>query len=450
MDTRSREHVASELRATATASGWTFWQLAQAIHDQAKTPTLLKAWRLAYGQTQTQVITGIQGLTQDDGCPCAPSPSTAQISRWENGHERVGPFYRPYFALWFRAPLHRLGLAEADPVVNLAEKASPQEDDVERRKFLSLPAAAVVPVLGLEDIRARLDSGLRRVLPTPDLQHWNDIVQDHVTSIGTASPEKLLQRIAPDLATIADLTDRYPHQRDLHLVASRLCGIVGGLHTDLENDQQTRDWLHTADKFAALAGDSTQRAWVWMAQAMFAYYKPAPHKAITVYERARQALPGHHSAPMVQLAGLAARAHADLGHADKASRILQQTEESSTHVPAAQADEVFWGFPPRQLTMYRCHVLSRADDPTAWNVQAQALEEYPDDDPIDRPLILLERARYLAPRDPDEASHIAGTAFAQLQPAQQIPLLRTRVRDVAACIRRTSPTAATQLLEQTT
>ncbi|WP_431917998.1 hypothetical protein [Nonomuraea jabiensis] len=97
MDPQSRDVICAELRATAAAEDWSPWQLVQAIHDKAETPTLLMAWRLAAGQTQADVIAGIRGLAADDGHPLLPQqPSIPHYSRWENGHGLPGRFYRRY------------------------------------------------------------------------------------------------------------------------------------------------------------------------------------------------------------------------------------------------------------------------------------------------------------------------------------------------------------------
>ncbi|MGP3959667.1 hypothetical protein ACTWPT_27020 [Nonomuraea sp. 3N208] len=73
MDPQSRDVISAELRATAAAEDWTPWQLVQAIHDKAETPTLLMAWLLAARQTQAEVIAGVRGLAADDGKPCSSS-----------------------------------------------------------------------------------------------------------------------------------------------------------------------------------------------------------------------------------------------------------------------------------------------------------------------------------------------------------------------------------------
>jgi hypothetical protein len=331
---QGREVIAAELRVTATNEGWSPWRLVRAIHVEAETPTLLMAWRLAFGQVQTDVIAGIRGLAADDGQPCSDNaPSVQNYSKWENGHSVPGPYYRRYLALWFRCPLERLGLAEPEPIVTLVGQAqvpavsTDPEDDVERRQFLSL--AAATPLLSLDGTRSRMEAGLRRVLPATDIDHWADVAAGHVAAYGTIPPAVLLARLQPDLDEIADLADRYPHQADLHLIASRLCGLVGALYTDLDQVREARDWLHTASRYADLSGDTTQRYWIAMAQAMAAFYGPAPQRVISIADRARATLGATPSAPAAQLAGLAARTHALLGTAGRANAELRKTHHNA-------------------------------------------------------------------------------------------------------------------------
>ncbi|WP_188196658.1 hypothetical protein [Nonomuraea sp. SYSU D8015] len=452
MDPQSRDVISAELRATAAAEDWTPWQLVQAIHDKAETPTLLMAWRLAAGQTQAEVIAGVRGLAADDGQPCSStSPSIPHYSKWENGHGLPGRFYRRYLALWFRCPLGRLGLADEEPIVTLVgqvpEAPTEPEDDVDRRQFFSL--AAVTPVVwSLDSTRSRMEAGLRRVLPAGDLEHWADVTAGHVASYGTMPPQTLLQTLTPDLHEIADLADRYPHQRELHLIASRLCGLVGAVSTDLEQDRTARDWLHTAKRYGDLSGNTPQRYWVAMAQAMSAFYGPTPQLVITIVGRARATLGDTPSAPAAQLAGLAARAHARLGHHELAARELDKAQTIADRLTGEQQAEPFFGFPPAELTMYSSQVLSLIGDSGAWEEQTKALAAYPDDDPLDRPLILLDRARYLAGQgEPDQAATVAAGAITAVPAHLRVPLLMTQARQLADAIAQRSPRAAAELRE---
>ncbi|GLZ09697.1 hypothetical protein Acsp03_71630 [Actinomadura sp. NBRC 104412] len=449
MDPQARDNIAAELRATGTAAGWSPWQLVQAIHDKAQTPTLLMAWRLATGQTQDEVVTGVQGLAADDGRPCAISVQS--LSKYENGHHAPGPFYKRYLALWFRCRLDRLGLADEDPVDTLVGEVpalpQPQEDDVERRNFLGLAAAAPL-VVSLDSTRSRMDEGLRRVLPAQDLQHWWDATADHVAAYGTMPPTGLLKRLAPDLDSIAALAERYPHQRDLHLIASRLCGLTGALHTDLQQDRVARDWLHTANRYAELSGNTAQQYWVAMAQAMALMYAPTPqpHRVVTIAERARNALGNASSASAAQLTGLAARAHAQLGRHAQAHTELHKARSIFDGLGDAQINEPFFGFPTQEMTMYSSQVLSRTGASTAWDEQNRALAGYALDDPMDRPLILLDRARYVTGKgDADHAARIASDAIGAVPQQLRVPLLLTQVEDVASLIAQRSPQAANQL-----
>jgi len=451
VDPQGRETITTRLRSRAVNEAWTPWQLVQAIHQQAQTPTLLMAWRLASGQVQTDVITGVRGLAADDGHPCTEgAPSVPNYSKWENGHGAPGPFYRRYLALWFRCPLDRLGLGDPNPITTLVGQAQVQavpidsEDPVERRQFLSI--AAATPLIGLDHTRSRMEAGLRRILPAADVEHWADVTAAHVAAYGTIAPAALLARLQPDLDEIADLTDRYPLQEDLHLAASRLCGLVGALYTDLNSEREADRWLHTAARYAELSRDTTQRYWIAMAQAMTAFYSSTPERVIAIADRARNTLGQAPSAPAAQLAGLTARTHA-LRHDDhQAIAELDAARSIFAKLTPAQTSEPFFGFQPAQMTMYSSQILSRTGDPHAWDEQSKALAEYPADDPMDRPLILLDRARWTVGQgDPDQAAKIASDAISALPPELRVPLLINQTKQVAALIAHRSPHAAADL-----
>jgi hypothetical protein len=448
VDARGRSGVVSRLQATAAEQGWPPWQLTQAIHQAAGTPTLLMAWRLACGQSQAEVTAGIRGLAADKDSPCAPNPSTQQLSRWENGHETPGPFYRPLIGLWFRTTVDRLGFGSDDPIVTLEPKAVPaavEEDDVERRRFLQV--TATVPVLArLDDIRRRMDTGLRHTLPADEITRWNDIATTHIAAYGQRPPAQLLASLSPDLAELADLTAQYPRERDLSLTASQMCGLTGALHTDLEHDRAARDWLYTAARYAQMSGDTTQQYWVAMAQAMSAFYSPDPLRAVTIAGRTRASLGDGACPPAAQLAGLAARAYARAGRAAEARAGLQTAERLHGKAPA---DAGFFGFPERELLMYRSQVLTLTGDPAAWEAQTSALAAYPADDPMDRPLIRFDRARHQArSEDADAAAATAIQAITDLPASMRVPLLAAQACALAADIGQTAPATAKRYREE--
>lgn len=406
------------------------------------------ASRLASGQTQEQVTAGLRGLAADRGTPCAPSPSKQQLSRWENGHESPGRFYGPLLGLWYRTTLERLGLADDDPIVtNVPALVAAEEDEnVDRRQFLQLAAAAPL-IPALDETRRKMNTDLRHALPSDELSRWSDIADSHVAAYGQQPPAQLLTALQPDLADLADLTSGYPRERDLSLVASRLCGLTGALHTDLGNDRQASDWLHTAARYAGLSGDTAQQYWACVAQAMSALYGKQPGQVVTIAARARAGLGKRACAPAAQLAGLAARAHAKAGHADTARAELDRAGQL---LGRSAPDGGFFGFPERELLMYQSAALTSIGDPAAGD--AQALAAYPDSDPMDRPLIRLDQARYLATqaRDPHAAAQAAITAIADLPPALRVPLLVTQARAVAPAISVLSPQAAGRYQEDLT
>lgn len=138
VDPRQRSRVAADLREHVAEQGWTRWDLVQAVHFKAETPTLLMAWRLTCGHTQRQVVDGLGQVGDEAGAPCAPN--TSQLSRWEAGADRVGPFYRRLFALFYGASPAKLGFPVPPPPIAPDPIDREGDDDVDRRGFLeSLP-----------------------------------------------------------------------------------------------------------------------------------------------------------------------------------------------------------------------------------------------------------------------------------------------------------------------
>jgi hypothetical protein len=316
---------------------------------------------------------------------------------------------------------------------------------VDRRSFLFVAA----PVLfRLDQIRRRMDTDLRRVLPAAEADQWAQIVDQHVADYGVLPPGALLERITPDLSDLADIVGLYPHQRDLTRLAARLSGLTGALHTDLGEDRATRDWLHTAGRYAAMSDDIATRYWVAMAQAMTATYPPDPARVVATAGKAAAQLGLFSGAAAAQLTGLAARAHAALSDSDMSRTQLAKAEHMAHRLTAAQSDERFFGFPRREMAMYTSKVLTAIDDPAAWRAQTEALSCYPAGDPMDRPLLLLNQADYLARHgEPAQATHVAVGAITDLAPGWRVPLLLSEARAVGKAITVVSPQAGRQCAE---
>lgn len=157
---------------------------------------------------------------------------------------------------------------------------------------------------------------------------------------------------------------------------------------------------------------------------MSALYGQQPGQVITIASRARAELGKSACAPAAQLTGLTARAHARAGQADAARAELDRAGQL---LGRSAPDGGFFGFPERELLMYQSAVLTGIGDPAAPDSQAQALAAYPANDPMDRPLIRLDQARYLATqaRDPHAAAQAALGAITDLPAALRVPLLVT-------------------------
>ncbi|MFG2000429.1 hypothetical protein ACGFNU_14890 [Spirillospora sp. NPDC048911] len=103
------------------------------------------------------------------------------------------------------------------------------------------------------------------------------------------------------------------------------------------------------------------------------------------------------------------------------------------------------------MLMYRSQILTRIGSPDAWEAQDSALAAYPSDDPMDRPLILLDRARYLAAqKNADAAAHTATIALENLAPGLRVPLLLEQAKALTRDPQSVSPAVAAHYSEQLT
>jgi hypothetical protein len=182
---------------------------------------------------------------------------------------------------------------------------------------------------------------------------------------------------------------------------------------------------------------------------MSALYGPRPDQVITIAGRTRAELASHACAPAAQLAGLTARAHAK---ADRLAAARTELDQARQILAKTAPDSGFFGFPERELLMYQSGVLTSIGDPAAFDAQTAALDSYPADDPMDRPLIRLDRARHLATqaRDPHAAAQTAITAITDLPAPLRVPLLITQAKPLTPVIAAISPHAASQYHEELT
>ena len=290
-----------------------------------------------------------------------------------------------------------------------------------------------------------MDTDLRHVLPNAEADQWEQTVDRHIAAYGKVPPGTLLTQLAPDLSELSDLVGQYPQQRDLAGLAARLCGLTGALCTDLGDDRGARNWLRTSARFAMNSGDIATQYWVAMADAMTAAYRPDPAGVLTVAAKAAAELGPYTCAAAAQLTGLAARACAAMNDPEAARVQLAAAEQLASRLTYAQSDEVFFGFPGREMTMYVSQVLTATGDPAAWDALTQALSHYPATDQMDRPLLLFTRARYLTRRgEPAAATQMATGALTSLSPAWRVPLLIGEARAVGKAISETAPAVGRQ------
>ncbi|MCW2765806.1 MAG: Transcriptional regulator, contains XRE-family domain, partial [Nocardioides sp.] len=113
---------AREIRLACQRSGMTVEKTCTAILDEVPQLLPLEAWRLAYGWSRAQSLSGIAGLYRADGL-AEPPVSSAMLCRWEHGQAHPDPEYGHVLCRLYSASPAQLGLRHLTP--NPARVSSP-------------------------------------------------------------------------------------------------------------------------------------------------------------------------------------------------------------------------------------------------------------------------------------------------------------------------------------
>jgi hypothetical protein len=362
-----------------------------AIKEQVPgVPTLLMAWRLATERTQKQVVAGVRGLV--GGCGL----SEQQLSRWENGHDGVGEFYRRQLAAYYQTDQHRLGLAAApvapaEPTSDTGELVGPPwstgEDDVERRTLLQLLGGVTIagPVPGrLEHARRGVEHLLPSALSDRDLDEWERTADAYSEEVGAVAPATILPNLVADLAELRDLFDTRlstpAHQRLLH-VAGQLSALTAITMINLAQVQAARRWWRTAWRIADQVGDPQLSSYIRGRQAVLALYGGyTADQVLVLADDAAHA--GQGVACAGTISGLAARAQAlsVLGRPREATDALNGVRSLFDRLPDTVTARLSsqYGWPEHKLRHVESYVHTRLGDArAAGRAQDQALRLYP-------------------------------------------------------------------------
>ncbi|WP_231861474.1 MULTISPECIES: helix-turn-helix domain-containing protein [Frankia] len=277
----------------------------------------LRAYRLAYGWTQEELVRRIRQYETEAGRGDPPL-GHQRISRWERG-ERPSPRYLDALCAVLRTRPDRLGFgldgSAQDVAPVLAETG--WTDSIVPVQVRSghpagptapPPAAAVLARAG--ELRDVLDRSLWVEVPAEQVDRLDEVVRDQGFRYRTQPVIGMIGDLSVDLAEVGRLLGRRQplyQQRRLRGVAAKVAGITALSFSDLGHRVEMRGWFETAYRNASEHGAAELLAWV-------------------VAKRAKAELENGASAQLVLT--IAARAEALAGRSPSAGKLIAVTMQA--------------------------------------------------------------------------------------------------------------------------
>ncbi|MGQ4600337.1 hypothetical protein [Nocardia sp. R6R-6] len=207
---------------------------------------------------------------------------------------------------------------------------------------------------------------------------------------------------------------RQPTHQQVRLVrtAGRLANVVGEILFNDGHLGQARMWYTTAIHAAQDIGDRYSEDIALAGLAYLPTYSDKPKEVLQLLDGRLQENPSH-SAAAAWLWGMAARAHAGLGHADEFARCIARSAAALDDVGPEDLSVGIFSFRPEKLAFYQAigySRLGRAEETAAAAARAMAL--YDPSETMEPALVRFEHATaLLASGEVDEACAVASGAI---------------------------------------
>jgi transcriptional regulator with XRE-family HTH domain len=193
---------------------------------------LVRDLRLTLGWSQSRLA---EALCSASG---HATVTREEVSRWERGKRRPGPFWLRHLAAVLQVPLEVL------------------EHNVKRREFITdVAGAAVAPLVASDLIQSGFAARLARDNPSAD--EWRTKVSQYGADYMRLGAGEIQQRLAGDLVVLQQQLD----DPELWSVASRLMTVYGKTMPG-SNGAKAIQWYLMAAEAADQAGDEQSRVWV--------------------------------------------------------------------------------------------------------------------------------------------------------------------------------------------
>lgn len=298
------------------------------------------------------------------------------VVRWEAGGSEPLPWIRPKLARALQISVDQLGElihpaesvgADLEPGPSGAEGYDGQvEDDVNRRnmlKALGIGAASLTPLVNVRNVvldAARSSALLRASVETPGISHFAMVdARQRLYQLGTDyALTSDLNPILSELVGLRDelhstLTARLHHPsdtRDLYVLLGASCALLSSISHDLSEPHAGMTQATAAETFAEISGHRGLLTWAHCTKAMIASWWATPSDVLRHAQKAHAV--GAVGIAGIRLAGLQARALAQLGKRTEAIAVLNaaqdQREKLDNDGELRELGEVFTFPLPRQ------------------------------------------------------------------------------------------------------
>jgi DNA-binding XRE family transcriptional regulator len=310
------------------------------------------------------------GFTQES-LAARLSVERSTVVRWEAGKSEPLAWLWPKLATALKVTPEHLTDLLSEGATSAALEATVDndgqvDDDVNRRKMmkvLGLGAASLGGVMGIRDVvldAARSSAMLRVSVETPGISQCA-MVEARQRLYRLATDYALTSDLAPILRDLVELRDelhttltaRQHHPgdtHDLYVLLGAACVLLSSISHDLSEPLAGMTQATTAETFAELSGHRGLLTWAYCTKAMIASWWATPAEVLHHAHKV-QAI-GAVGVAAVRLAGLQARALAQLGKRTEAIAVLHAAQDQrdafSEHNDLQELGEVFTFPLPRQ------------------------------------------------------------------------------------------------------
>lgn len=293
------------------------------------------------------------------------------VVRWEAGKSEPLAWLWPKLAAALKVTPEQLidllaGGSTDAPLEATVDNDGQVDDDVNRRgvlKVLGVGAASLGGVVSIRDLvldAARSSAMLRASVETPGIsrfamadarQRLYRLATDYALTSDLALILNELVELRDELHTALTTRQHHPNDtRDLYVLLGAACVLLSSISHDLSEPLAGMTQATTAETFAELSGHRGLLTWAYCTKAMIASWWATPAEVLHHVQKAHSI--GAFGIPAVRLAGLQARALAQLGKRTEAIAVLHaaqdQRDKFGEHNDLQELGEVFTFPLPRQ------------------------------------------------------------------------------------------------------